>query len=103
MDEQIRELNVLIGSLPPSSNLPKGYSQLNNVLSRYTAILDYFNSYNDDLRIATSVYYSDITDIRDNIQISLYSRDNGEKDAAFHVAKRKLETDIQSLVTLVKK
>lgn len=101
MTEELQKLDILVNSLPATDSA-RSYSQLNVVLSKYTSILNYINSYNEEFKRATSLYYNDIPAIRDNIEYSLYSSSPKEKTTAFLNARKELETDIQALATLIK-
>lgn len=101
MKEQSQELNNLSHSLP-SYNSGSSCSQLNSILSKYTSILDYFNSYNEYYRRATTLFYTDISTIRDNIQQSLYATSLFEKNKAFEKARNILKRDIDALASLIK-
>lgn len=101
MKEQLQHLNCLLESMP-SSNSSKSFSELNAILEKYTKILDFVNSYNEVYKRATSVYYTDINSIRDNIQESLYAETQKEKNNAFDNARNELQRDIQALAILIK-
>jgi hypothetical protein len=101
MKEQLYYLDKLLEQLT-LSDWSKSFSELNRVLEKYTKILDFVNGYSDTYRIATSVYYTDINSIRDNIQRSLYAKSQQEKDLAFKNARNELKKDIQALLTLIK-
>lgn len=71
-------LNHLLECLP-SINSNGRFSDLNGIFDKYTKILDFMNSYNENYKRATSVYYTDINTIGDNIHVSLYAETQGEK------------------------
>ncbi len=101
MKEQLETLNSLT-NFSPSFNSCSGYSELNRVLNKFTQLLNYFNSYSDDYKAATTVYYNDISSIRDNIQRSLYATSPEEKVKAFENAGKELRSNILALAALVK-
>lgn len=101
MKEQLQHLNNLIDCLP-SIHSSKSFSELSRILDKYKKILDYVNSYNEDYKRATSVYYTDINTIRDNIQVSLYAETQSEKKEAFENAGNELKKNIQALAILIK-
>ena len=100
MKEQHQQLIGLV-ELLPANNSARSCSQLNTILTKYNNILDYINGYNAELKRATSVYYTDIASIRDNIQQSAYSTSQREKDEAYEKAMNELKTDIQALAMLI--
>lgn len=100
MVEQSQYLLQLKQSLP-SYNSSSSCSELNTILSKYTKILDYCNSYNEDYKRATTVFYADISSIRDNIQQSLYATSQEEKSKAYELAKVELQRDIDALAILI--
>ncbi|MEJ7683269.1 MAG: hypothetical protein WKG06_36505 [Segetibacter sp.] len=97
----MQHLNDLIECLP-SINSSRSLSELNGILDKYTKILDFVNSYNENYKRATSVYYTDINTIRDNIQESLYAESQKGKNTAFENARNELKKDIQALAILIK-
>ncbi|WP_018613926.1 hypothetical protein [Segetibacter koreensis] len=101
MKEQLQHLHNLLETLT-SSTSSKSFSELNRILEKYTKILDFVNSYNDSYKRATSVYYTDINSIRDNIQESLYAEAQKAKDTAFENARNELQRDIQALAILIR-
>ena len=101
MQEQFRSLINLLDYIP-SYNSSICYSQFDNILAKYIYILNYINSYNEDYKRSTNVYYSDISDIRDNIQRALYDNSSDTKIAAFERASNELKTDILALANLIK-
>ena len=100
MKEHYESLVSMLG-YPPSFNLCSGYSALNSMLNKYLNVLNYFNSYNDDYKGATTLYYMDISNIRDHIQQSAYATSPEEKAAAFRKARKELTANIQALATLI--
>jgi len=100
MKDQLQHLNNQLDSIP-SANFCRGFSELNRILENYTKILDSANSFNDDYKRATIVYYPDINVIRDNIQESLYAETQQKKCAAFDKARTELKKDIQALTILM--
>src|SRR4051812_1829130 len=100
MREHYDHLNNLLGALP-CSNSYRASSDLNSILTKYKKVLDYVNSYNDDYKSVTTVYYYDITDIHDNIEDSLNASTSAEKYRAFEKAKALLQSDITALATLI--
>ena len=100
MKEQLQHLARLLESLP-SSNSCRGLSDLSGILGKYTRILDFVNSYNEDYKRSTTLYYSNITSIRDNIQQTLYGCSLKEKTMAFENARTELNTDIRALTILI--
>ena len=101
MKEQFETLKSLT-NFYPNFNSCSGYSELNSVLNKFTQLLNYFNSYNDDYKRATTVYYNDISSIRENIQHSLYAASQDEKVKAFENAGKELRSNIRALAALVK-
>lgn len=101
MKEQLQHLNDLLESLP-SIHSCRCFSELSGILNKYTRILDFVNSYNENYKRATSVYYTDINTIRDNIQTSLYGDSQREKSMSFENARNDLKKDIQALAILIK-
>ena len=101
MKEQVDNLTQLIESLPTFS-LTSGYSELNSILYKFTGILNYFNSYNEDYRRATNVYYADLSTIRQDIQESLYAKSYNDKVSAFEAAKKDLRSNMLALIMLAK-
>ena len=101
MTEQIETLNTL-ASFSPRFNSCSAYSELDAILSKFTQVLNFFNSYSEDYKRATTLYYSDISSIRDNIQYSLYAPSQEEKIKAFESAGNELRANILALATLVK-
>ena len=100
MKEQLQHLNCLLECLT-SPNRSKSFSQLHSILEKYTKILDFVNAYNDTYKRTTSVYYTDINSIRDNIQEALYADSPHEKDIAFENARNELKRDIEALAILI--
>lgn len=101
MKEQFETLQSLT-NFSSSFNSCSGYSELNSVLNKFTQLLNYFNSYSDDYKRATTVYYNDISSIRENIQHSLYASSQDEKVKAFEIAGKELRSNIRALAALVK-
>lgn len=101
MKEQLDHLNHLLECLPSISS-SRSFSDLNGILDKYTKILDFVNSYNENYKRATSVYYTDINTIRDNIQDSLYAESQREKNLAFESAGNELKKNIHALTILIK-
>lgn len=101
MKEQLMYLDNLLGCLT-SPNSSKCFSELNRILEKYTKILDFVNSFNDPYKRASSVYYTSINSIRDNIQVSLYADTQNQKYIAFDDARNQLKKDIQALAILIK-
>ncbi len=101
MKEQLQHLNGLLESLPPATSC-RGVSDLNAILSKYTKILDFINSYNENYKRATSLYYGDINDIRDDIELSVYAETPKEKNLTFESARGKLKKDIEALSVLIR-
>ncbi|MCW3106971.1 MAG: hypothetical protein JWQ09_1477 [Segetibacter sp.] len=99
--EQSYQLTSLITSLP-CENSYRSSSELNGILNKYLRILDYVNSYNQEYKSATRVFYADITTIRDNIHQLLIADSPQEKDKAFENAKNELKTDLHALAILIK-
>lgn len=100
MQEKILQLQLLLESLP-GSNSARTVSSLDNVLAKYLTLLNYVNGYNDDLKMATSLFYNDISGIRDNIQLCIFSTQPGEKNTAFEAARTHLQRNIEALATLI--
>jgi hypothetical protein len=86
----------------PTYESCSSYSQINAILSQYISVLNFANSYSDDYKRATNIYYTDISNIRDNIQRSLYATSYDEKKMAFEDAKNELKADIKALAILCK-
>jgi len=101
MKEQLHHLNHLLECIT-SSHSSKSFSELHTILEKYTKILGFVNSYNEAFKRATSVYYTDINSIRDQIQEALYAESQKEKDEAFEKARTELQNDIQALAILIK-
>jgi two-component SAPR family response regulator len=101
MKEHFNHLLSLINSLPEFDS-SRSYSQLNSILSEYTKTLNAVNSYNDNYKRDTNVYYNDISEIRDNIQTSLSASSPIQKNIAFNDARKALKSNIEALATLVK-
>lgn len=101
MKEQLQDLNEFLEYLP-SSTSSRGISDLMVILIKYTKILDFVNSYNDDYKRATSPYYNDINFIKDDIEVSLYAKFQQDKTVAFENARDKLKKDILALSILIK-
>lgn len=101
MQEQLQHLNVLLEDLPSSTSC-RGFSDLNIILSKYTKILNFVNSYNDNYKRATSLYYNDISFIRDNIELSVNAARPEEKDVTYKSARDKLKKEIEALSILIK-
>jgi len=101
MKNQLHHLNQLMECLPCATSA-RGVSDLNVILNKYTKILDTVNSYNESYKRSTSLYYSDIYAIRDNIDISVYTESQKEKSLAFESARDKLKKDIQALLILIR-
>lgn len=79
-----------------------GYSQLNSILNNYIKALNEVNNYSEDYKRSTNIYFTDISNIRENIQLSLESTSEVEKKVAFENAKRELMSGIQALASLVR-
>lgn len=101
MKDQLQHLNNLLECLPSSTSC-RGVSDLNYILVKYKRILDFVNSYNDNYKRATSLYYNDINTIRDNIEQSAYAETQKEKITAFESARDELKKDIQALSILIR-
>ena len=101
MSEHSYELMQLCNSLPAGIGY-SSISALNEIFNKYLKILDYVNSYNESYRSATRIYYTDISNIWDNIQDLLNTESILEKERAFENAKRELKTDLHSLALLIK-
>lgn len=101
INDQCSQLNNLVNALP-AKNSYRSSSELNVILNKYLKILDYVNSYNENYRSATRIYYSDITNIRDNIEQLLIAESPQEKDKAFESAKNELKADLHALAILIK-
>ena len=101
MKAQLQHLNVLTETLP-SSTSSRGFSDLNVILSKYTKILNIVNSYNENYKRATSLYYNDISFIRDNIELSVNATRQEEKAVTFESARDKLRKEIEALTILIK-
>lgn len=97
-------LPSLIASLNAisSCNCSNSYSELNSILSKYIAALNYANNYNADYKRSTNIYFSDISNIRENIQLSLYANNATEQRVAFESAKNELRSGIEALTALFK-
>ncbi len=100
MQEQYQILIQLLKNFP-ENNSYKSCSELSLILNTYKRILDYVNSYNQDYKSATGIYYTDITSIRDNIDQSVNSASSKEKSAALESAKNELKSNIQALAVLI--
>lgn len=100
MQQQYRYLLDLLDQLPQQISA-RSSSDLNLVLKKFVEVLDYINGSSDTLKRATSVYYNDISSIRDNLQQSLFATDAAEKDVAFMHAKEALKNNIEALLTLI--
>ena len=101
MKQQLQDLDSLLQYLPSSTSC-RGISDLNFVLSKYTKILDFVSCCSENYRRATSLYYSGLNYIKDNIDISVYAEPGKEKNSAFESARDKLKKDIEALSMLVK-
>lgn len=101
MQEQLQDLNILLDSLPSSTSC-RGFSDLNVILSKYTKILNFVNSYNENYKRATSLYYNDINFIRDNIELSVNAARQEEKEVTYESARDKLKKEIEALSILIK-
>ena len=101
LNEHCYQLNNLVRALPSENNY-RTSSELNRILNTYLKILDYVNSYNEVYKSATRIYYSDITNIRDNMQQLVIAESAQEKDKAFESAKNELKTDLHALALLIK-
>lgn len=101
MKEQLQHLNTLLECLPSSTSC-RGFSDLNVILSKYTKILNFVNSYDDNYKRTTSLYYSDISFIRDNIVISVNATEEKEKSMRYENAKEKLKKGIEALSILIR-
>lgn len=100
MKQQYSLLIELLHELPDQKTA-RSSSQLNVILQKFIRILDYINGCSDELKRATSVYYSDISSIRDNIQQSLYTTEFSDKDHSFIAARVELKNNIEALATLI--
>jgi hypothetical protein len=101
MKEHFNHLLSLVDSLP-NFDSTRSYSELNIILREYTKTLDWVNSYNEICKRNTNVYYTDISEIRDNIQRSLSASSNNHKYIAFDEARKALKSNIEALATLIK-
>lgn len=101
LQESYLEINKLLKALP-CQNTCRSSSELNVILHKYLKILDGINSYSDAYKSATSIYYSDITSIRDHFQHLLLADSTQEKDKAFEAARQELESDLNALAILIK-
>lgn len=101
MKEQLLILSNLQKSLP-AFNSYKSWSDLSMVLNKYTRVLNYVNGYNDEFKRGTTIYFNDITGIREEIQHSLYAESLKEKKLLFEKAKNQLKADIDALASLIK-
>jgi hypothetical protein len=101
LSQHSSELMHLCNSIPSGLGY-SSISSLNEIFNKYLKILDYVNNYNDSYRSATRIYYTDISNIWDNIQDLLNTESIWEKERAFENAKRELKTDLQSLALLIK-
>ncbi len=101
MQEQLQHLNILLDGLPSSTSC-RGFSDLNVILSKYTKILNFVNSYNENYKRATSLYYNDISCIRDNIELSVNAARQEEKEVTYESARDKLKKEIEALSILIK-
>lgn len=101
MQEQLQHLNILLDTLPSSTSC-RGFSDLNIILSKYTKILNFVNSYNENYKRATSLYYNDISFIRDNIELSVNEARQEEKEVTYESARDKLKKEIEALSILIK-
>lgn len=101
MKEQLHHLNELVECLPCATS-SRGVSDLNILLSKYTKILNLVNSYNEKYKRATFLYYNNINNIKDYIELSVYTESHKEKNTAFESARGELKKDIQALSTLIK-
>src|SRR4051812_18028311 len=95
------ELMQLCDSLPSAIGY-SSISALNQIFNKYLKILEYVNNYNESYRSATRIYYTDISNIWDNIEDLLNTESIWEKERAFENAKRELKTDLHSLALLIK-
>ncbi len=95
------QLLSLLNDIPVQNNY-KSSSELNRIFSKYLKILDFVNSYNSIYKSVTGVYYSDITNLRDNIHQLLTAETSREKDLAFERATNDLRTDLHALSILIK-
>lgn len=101
MNDQLQHLNWLLDRLPSSTSC-RGISGLTVILNKYKKILDFVNSYNDDYKRATSLYYNDINSVIVNMELSAYAESPEEKTEAFESAKNELRKDIQALSILIR-
>jgi len=101
MRQQFEHLTSLIASLP-NLDSSHSYSELNTILSEYTKTLNYINSYNENYKRATNVYYNDISSIRDHIQMSVLATTPNQKSVAFKDARNELKLNMEALATLIK-
>ncbi len=100
MKDQLQHLDHLLDCLPSSTSC-RGVSDLNYILEKYKRILDFVNSYDDNYKRATSLYYNDINTIRDSIELSAYAETQNEKIMAFESARDELKKDIEALSILI--
>lgn len=100
MTNHAGQLEQLLISLPSENNY-RSVSEINSIITQYLKILDYVNGYNPEYKSITRVYYSDITNIRDHIQISLVGNSEPEKEYALECAKKELKNDLSALALLI--
>lgn len=100
MKEQYEQLTRLLECLP-ENNTYKSSSELNLILDKYTKVLNYLNGFNEAYKRATNIYFTGITNIRDNINQSVSANTFEEKNIAFNQAKCELKSDLYALAILI--
>ncbi len=85
----------------PAFNSSSCYSELDSVLAKYINILNSVSNTNTELKRQTNLYYNDISEIRNELQVSLYSNKHTKKVAAFENAANNLKTNILALAFLI--
>lgn len=100
MEQQLDQLQNLLKEIP-SYNSSSCHSHFNTILNKYLSILNYVNSHSEYYKVFTNLYYNDIADIRDNLQMALYSNSHESKISAFEHAGNILRSNVIALKELI--
>ena len=101
MKEQFQKLVSLIECLP-GYNSSRAYSELNSILNTYNSVLNDISNYGDEYKRTANLHFPDVSNIRENIQLSLEDMPEEQKVKAFEKARQELKSNIEALATLLK-
>jgi hypothetical protein len=86
----------------PRHNSQSGINELSTIFNQYKSILDRVHNTNENLMRTTIMFYTEIDDIKFDIEQAEKASSSKQKDRSFYEAISHLRSDISDLAELIK-